>query len=187
MPLSEPAPRKHLHTRAITLQGYAREDGLFDIEAEITDHKTYGFDTFDRPIPVGTALHHMRARITVDPDMAIVKAEAVTEAGPFAICPGGAETFGRLEGLVIRAGFLKAANERLGGVIGCTHLRELLQQMATVAFQTTYPVRAQKEGVDPAKAPRLLGTCHAYDPAGAVVQKRWPAFYTGAEPAAAGG
>ena len=43
MPLSPPAPRTHIHTRTVTVMGYEREDGLFDIEAQMTDTKTYGF------------------------------------------------------------------------------------------------------------------------------------------------
>ena len=179
MPLSDPAPRRHLHTRDISLQGYQRADGLFDIEAEITDTKTYDFNTDDRIVATGTPLHHMRARITLNEDMLITRAEAVTEAGPYSICGGGALTFDLLEGLTIQAGFLKAANQRLGGAVGCTHLRELLQQMATVAFQTTFPVRARREKSGAVLAPRLLDTCYAYAADGPVVEKRYPAYFTG--------
>lgn len=179
MPLSPPEARQLLHTRAITCTGYQRTDGQFDIDAEIVDTKTYAFDVEHRTVAVGDPLHHMRARFTVNEELEITAAEAVTEAGPFSICGGGAETFGRLAGLVIRPGFLKAANERLGGTNGCTHIRELLQQMATVAFQTLYPIRARREAQHPDKPPRLLNTCHAYAADGEVVAKRWPKFYTG--------
>ncbi len=180
MPLSDPAPRTHLHTRAITLAGFEREDGLFDIEAELKDFRARESVIEERVVGPDTPLHHMRARLTITEDMEIVSAEAVTEAGPFSICGGGAETFGRLAGLVIRPGFLKAANERLGGVMGCTHLRELLQQMATVAFQTMFPVRARREAArDPSTPPRLLDTCHAYAADGPVIARDYPNFYTG--------
>lgn len=179
MPLSEAVPRKHLHTRAITLNGFQREDGLYDIEAEITDTKAYAFTIGVREVKIGDPLHHMRARLTIDEHLVIVAAEAVTEAGPFAICPGGAETFGLLVGLTIKSGFIKAANERLGGAVGCTHLRELLQQMATVAFQTTFPVRSQRESEATAVRPRLLNTCHAYADTREVVKQRWPHLYKG--------
>jgi len=180
MPLSDAAPRKHLHTRDIKLHGYQRDDGQFDVEAEIIDTKAYPFEIDGRPIPVGAPLHHMRARITFNDHLVITAAEAVTEAGPFSICGGGAESFSALAGLTIRPGFLRAANERLGGIKGCTHIRELLQQMATVAFQTTFPVRAKRDVKNPAThPPRLLNTCHAYDSAGDVIKRRFPAFYTG--------
>ena len=43
MPLSTAAPRKPIHTREIRYTGYEREDGQFDIEAHMTDTKTYPF------------------------------------------------------------------------------------------------------------------------------------------------
>jgi len=42
--LSTPKVERELvHQRQIALNGYVRNDGLFDIEAELTDHKTYPF------------------------------------------------------------------------------------------------------------------------------------------------
>ena len=87
----------------------------------------------------------MWVRLTVDEDMLIESCEAATDHGPYTICPDAAPNFSRLAGLRIGRGFLKQAAERVGGVAGCTHLRELLQQLGTVAFQTLYPVRARKE------------------------------------------
>lgn len=203
MPLSDPAERKLLHERDITLRGYERADGLFDIEARLTDRKTYGFSNDDRGrIEAGDNLHGMRLRMTVNLDLLIVACEAVTEQGPFAICPSGAETFSGLAGLSIKSGFLKAANAIVGGVAGCTHLRELLQQVATTAFQTVGPVRWRQEAAERERLsqaaeasretqtgnpppqnnennPRLLNTCYAYGSDNAVVQRRWPHLYTG--------
>jgi len=186
MPLADPAPRELLHVRAITLNGYRRADGLYDVDAAIADTKTYGFDNSDRAtgrIEAGEKLHGMVARITFDEDLLIHAAEASTEYGPFANCPGGAASFGALAGLSIKAGFLRAANERLRGTIGCTHLRELLQQMATVAFQTMLPVRLKRERVAMAapepETPRQLNSCFACASDSPAVKKRWPHVYTG--------
>ena len=111
--------------------------------------------------------------------------------------PTAAPNFERLAGLKIGRGFLKACNERVGGVHGCTHLRELLGQMGTVAFQTLFSVRhtkrqdanATETASDAARVaaarPMMLGTCLAYAPESPVVQRQWPEFYTG--PAAADG
>ena len=67
MPLSEPQERKLLHSRDIALRGYQRGDGLFDIEAHLTDIKSYGFDLEDRGwIEPGEPLHGMWLRMTVD-------------------------------------------------------------------------------------------------------------------------
>ena len=45
MPLSPPAPRRHIHTRRIECRGYLREDGLWDVDAWIEDTKTYPFES----------------------------------------------------------------------------------------------------------------------------------------------
>lgn len=196
MPLSPPAARDLMHSRNITLRGYARADGQTDVEAHLVDTKAFAFANTDRgTIEPGVPLHEMRVRMTVDENLLITACEAVTEHGPFTICGGGAATMGRLVGLTIKPGFLKAANERLGGIEGCTHLRELLQQIATVALQTLWPVRSRREAAEleaarargeahdgPAKqegSTRLVNSCHAYNSAGPVVQRRWPALYTG--------
>jgi hypothetical protein len=187
MPLSEPVARELLHTRDIRVQGFRREDGLFDIEAQLTDRRNYSFNTPDRAVPVGDALHGMWMRMTVDSAMLIVECTASTDFGPYFECPSGAESFAGLAGLTIRPGFLKAANERVGGTAGCTHLREVLQQMATVAFQTTSAARKKSaDQHDSAGAARLLNTCYAYASDGPLVRRRWPTLYTGpAEPAPA--
>ncbi len=186
MPLSGPASRTLLHVRAITLNGYQRTDGLYDVDASIADTKTYSFDNADRAsgrIEAGEKLHGMVARITFDEDMLIHAAEATTEYGPFANCPGGAASFAKLAGLSIQVGFLRAANERMRGTMGCTHLRELLQQMATVAYQTMFPVRFERERAaameGTPKPPRLLNTCFAYASDSPAVKQRWPHAYTG--------
>jgi hypothetical protein len=202
LPLSPPAARQPMHTRRIHLEGFMRDDGLMDVEARLVDTKPYAFETIDRgAITPGTPLHEMHVRITFDAAMTILAAEAVTEHGPFFSCGDGAASFARLVGLTIRPGFLKAANAPLAGVQGCTHIREMLQQIATVAMQTMWPVRSRQEaaaaaaardrardrGGPPAAADltgadgsaRLINTCHAYSDAGPVVQRRWPHLYTG--------
>ncbi|HEX5326393.1 MAG TPA: DUF2889 domain-containing protein, partial [Acetobacteraceae bacterium] len=146
MPLSPPADREVLHTRAITIQGYQRSDGLYDIEAQLIDSKSTAIPNQDRgAIAAGEPVHGMWMRMTVDEAMRIHSCEAATDHSPYAVCPQAAPNFTRLAGLTIRSGFLKEAAARIGGTAGCTHLRELLQQMATTAFQTITPARARRE------------------------------------------
>ena len=190
MPLSPPVARTPLHRRAIEMVGYERADGLFDIEAHLVDTKTYAFANQDRgTIEPGTPLHGMLARMTLGSDMVITAFEANTEYGPYTICPSAAPNFSRLAGLCVGRGFIRAANERIGGVHGCTHLRELLGQMGTVAFQTLYSRRFKPDGTPNAEEtaenasgsrPLMLGTCLAYAPDSPVVKRTWPEFYTGA-------
>ena len=181
MSLSEPVAREKMHTRQIVMEGYQRIDGLFDIDARMTDTKTYGFSNEDRGhIPPGEPLHDMFMRMTVDVDLLITGFEAATEYAPYMICPEVAPNFALLAGLRITRGFVRAAAERVGGTHGCTHLRELLQQMATVAFQTVYPVRAKRAAAaGTSGSPGLINTCYAYASDSPVVRTRWPDRYTG--------
>lgn len=181
MPLSPPAARDKIHTRRIELNGYERADGLFDIEARLTDTKTYGFPSDDREyIAPGEPLHGMSMRMTVDDELTIVQFEAATDYSPYRICPEIAPNYATLAGLRVGPGFLRAAAERIGGVHGCTHLRELLQQMGTVAYQTLYPVLAKKKRAASAR-PALLNTCYSYREDGPIVERKWPEHFTGAK------
>ena len=200
MALSEPVKREPMHTRRIEVQGFLREDGLLDVDARLVDTKPYTFANDDSgEVPAGRPLHEMLVRMTVDDRLNIVACEAVTLHSPYANCGGGADNMGVLVGLALKAGFLKAANERLRGPLGCTHIREMLQQIGTVAHQTMWPVReraqaralAEAQRRDPSLVVRAeageeegsagqINTCFAYSSAGPVVQKRWPHLSTGA-------
>ena len=199
MALSEPVTRELMHTRRIEIQGFLREDGLLDVDARLVDTKPYCFANDESgEIPAGRPLHEMVVRMTVDDRLNIVACDAATLHSPYANCGGGADNMGVLVGLALKAGFIKAANERLRGALGCTHIREMLQQIATVAHQTMWPVRerararalAEAQRRDPSLVVRgepgeddgsirLLDTCFAYSSAGAVVQQRWPHLYAG--------
>jgi hypothetical protein len=149
--------RTPLHTRNIRLDGYARPDGMLDIEARLTDVKHYDMPQWARgPLPAGEPMHHMVVTMTVDAGGTIRAFEARTLASPKEVCTVGAENFSRLVGLSIRKGFLKAAAERIGGVEGCTHIRELLQQMATVAFQSMRETRVKRYDDAPRDKPVVI-------------------------------
>lgn len=181
MPLSKPAPRKHLHTREIVCRGYQREDGLWDIEARLADTKTYSFDNQDRGgIAAGEPLHGMALRITVDDDLVVKDAEAVTEASPFSICGDIAAAYRALIGLRIGPGWRKAVNQKVGGVAGCTHLTDMLVgPVAVAAFHTVSPAREKRSSAASGEKPRVIDTCHALAGDGPVVARRWPEHYTG--------
>lgn len=190
MPLSAPAERMPRHYRRIACDGYRREDGLWDIEAHLVDTKPFDLPNRDRAggqIDTGEPLHEMWLRVTVDETMLIHAVEAVTDAGPFAICPRITGNFRRLEGERIGPGWRRRVRELLGGAEGCTHLRELLTPLATTAFQAIYgsgyadTSRAGKQqqdgdgGRDLVKF--LIGSCHALAPDSEVVRDFWPRHY----------
>lgn len=195
MPLSQPQERELLHSRDIVLRGYHRADGLYDIEAQLTDTKSYGSASHDRGyIEAGEPIHGMRLRLTVDEERRIVACEAASDYTPYTVCPAAAPNFSSLAGLRIKPGFLREAAKRIGGTMGSTHLRELLQQMATTAYQTIDPARARREALAAGPGsdrldlritnkmggpPAILNTCIAYGSDSPVVQRRWPHLYTG--------
>ncbi|MFC0408802.1 DUF2889 domain-containing protein [Roseomonas elaeocarpi] len=192
MPLSSPTEREPLHRRSIDLRGYRRADGLFDVEAHLTDTKALPFNTHDRgTIPPGEPLHDMWLRLTVDRDLLITACEASTDASPYRMCPEVTPNYARLAGVRIGAGFRRAVAERLGGAEGCTHLRELLAQMATVAFQTLAGERRAAAAEDPEARARqrrsMLNSCYAYAPDSPVSLRRWPELAEAAAQGAAEG
>jgi len=200
MPLSRSTVRERLHTRAIEINGYRRTDGNYDIEAHLTDCKSFSQTNYDRgTIEAAEPIHDMWLRLTVDETMQIHEVEAVSDMTPYAMCPAAAPNFTRLAGMRIEAGFLREATHRVGGTVGCTHLRELLQQLATTAFQTINPAKARREMAAEGIAAdepgsdaldkritekwgggnKILNTCLAYDEKGPLVRRRWPHLYTG--------
>ncbi len=188
MPLSDPAARERLHTRRIVCEGFLRSDGRFDIEAHLVDTKAYPFENDERgAIAPGEPLHEMWLRLTLDDAMEVRAVEAVTDAGPFAVCGDITPAFQRLEGLKIGPGWRGRINELLGGVKGCTHLVELLGPMATVAFQTIWSRKAREKrgdgaGQAPTRKPGYIDGCHALASNGPAVRDHHPRWYTGPDP-----
>src|SRR5262249_56435125 len=187
MPLSAPAvEREHLHDRRYEFQGFRRKDGLWDIEGRMTDSKTYAFDNRARGrIHPGEPLHDMRIRLTLDNDRVVRDIEVSTDAAPYAICPAVTPNFAVLKGVKVGPGWNKKVKELVGGVRGCTHHVEMLGAMATVVFQTMWsssmrdPDRPPQATQQHSQRPSIIDTCPALASDGPVVERLWPAFYTG--------
>ncbi|MDX1490904.1 MAG: DUF2889 domain-containing protein [Pseudohongiellaceae bacterium] len=184
MPLSPPSARERKHTRAITIEGFEREDGLYDIEAHMTDIKTYTFSNKWRgDITPGEALHEMRVRVTVDDNFVVHQVEACTDNSPFPLCPDITPNYEALKGATMSRGWRQRIKEVVGGTAGCTHITELLYPMATVAYQTIFPIkrkRAEESGTPKStKRPGVINTCHAWAEDSPIVKVQAPDFYTG--------
>ena len=184
MPLSPPAPREHRHTRQLECRGYRREDGLWDIEGHLTDIKSYAFDNaFRGRVDAGAPVHDMWVRLTVDAELKIHAAEAETVAGPYRICPQAAPAVEQLADLTIGPGWRGKVRQRIGGTNGCTHIIEMLQPLATVAFQTVFADRKKWSGDtkqrDKNEKPPHIDSCYALRSGGEAVREHYPAWYTG--------
>jgi hypothetical protein len=183
MPLPPAAPRQHLHDRAVTYRGYLREDGLWDIEGEIADTKTYHFEMTERgAMPPGTPVHAMAIRVTLDDRMVIREIAAVMDDTPYGECRRGEDPMQKMVGASMGPGWRQAIERALGGVKGCTHLRELLFNMATAAYQTVFPYQdrqRQLAGIASTASeqpPYHLGRCIGWDFDGPVVARTYPQF-----------
>lgn len=178
--LSPPVTRALHQTRTIVCTGYSREDGLWDIEAHMVDTKP--FDVSEprngQPKLAGQPLHEMKIRITINADMLIHEAEAVTIHAPFNLCVVPPTVFPKLKGLSIKKGWKAGIAEVMGGAKGCTHLRELLNSLATVSYQTVagapdYFAKMDKGEVEPF----YIGSCHVYEEGSPVVKRLYPDYY----------
>lgn len=175
LPISE-IEREHTHTRRVRYEGYKRADGLWDIEAHLTDVKNHDYRLKTGVRRAGTAIHEMWIRITVDRQLNIVAAIAASDAVPY---PGGCEAiapaYGKLAGLNLLKNFNKRVRDLLGGVRGCTHLTEMLAGFPTAAIQT-FAGEMPEESPD-GKKPFQLDQCFALQTTGETVKKWYPKWY----------
>jgi hypothetical protein len=180
MPLSPSITRRALkHTRAISIEAFARDDGLWDLDAQITDIKTRDNQLASGVRSSGSPIHDLSLRITIDTHMTIVDAEAVSDAVPY---PGFCNTIGpdykKLIGLNLLRQFRFGVNERLSGTKGCTHITELAQLLPTAAIQAfAGDVIDTRDGADESnfsEKPFQLDRCHALRVDGLAVAQYYP-------------
>ena len=181
MPLSVPtSPRAPVHTRAITAQAFQREDGLWDIDAHITDTKDRETRNVRGVRPAGALIHDLWLRLTLDDELTIVTVEAVSDVVPYpGYCDAIGPDYGKLTGLNLRRAFRNQVWERMGGLAGCTHLTELAQLLPTVAIQAFSGRRtAEREAAAAAgletNKPFQIDGCKALRSDGEVVAKYYP-------------
>jgi hypothetical protein len=182
MPLSPSTFRRALkHTRAISIEAFAREDGLWDLDAHITDRKTRDIKLASGVRAVGSALHDLSLRITIDTNFTIVNAEAASDAVPYpGFCNAIGPAYSKLIGLNLMKQFRQGVKERFSGVNGCTHLTELAVLLPTAAVQAfagdVIDTRDGSEGADDpiSVAPFQLDRCHALRRDGPAVVQFYP-------------
>src|SRR5690606_15547179 len=129
-------PRTPMHTRTVRVDAYRRDDGHWDLEAELVDVKPVDTPLQSGVRKAGDAVHAMRLRVTINDELDIVDAIAMSDAVPYAgYCERIVGDYRKLVGLNLMRGFRAALRERLGETRGCTHLTELAQSLPTAAVQ----------------------------------------------------
>ena len=156
------------------MNAYRRSDGLFDIDGHLRDTKPYDSVMPDNTIPAGQAIHDMWVRLTVNTEGEVVDARAHMDVGPHFTCEEIAPNYRRRVGLKLSRGWNRGVRERLGGIAGCTHLTEMLGQMATTALQALWgeiEMAAHARGETLPLDPRVLNACHTYREDGVFVKE----------------
>ncbi|MCH7343626.1 DUF2889 domain-containing protein [Pelomonas sp. CA6] len=181
MSVSASPARQLLHRRSLDVQVYARDDGLFDVEAELKDLKNCDLPLAAGLRKVGEPLHHMRLVLVVDRELTIRSAGSSTDWMPYpGHCEHHGDAYRALVGLNLFKGFRAGVKERLAGVKGCTHLTELCQILPTAVIQALAGVVLDtREGSADGRPPFQLDRCHALRADGPVVQTHYPRWYRG--------
>lgn len=182
MPLPPPdTPREPLHTRSIRVQAFARDDGQWDLEAELIDTKAYDFPESDGSTHrAGDPVHHMHLRVTINDELTVTAATAAYDAAPYGPhCSAIAPDYNDLVGMNLLRNFRQTVKERFGRTAGCTHLTELSYVLPTVAIQSMARKRrlATQSAQQGAKRPFQLEGCHALRIDGPVAKEFYPQWY----------
>lgn len=182
MPLPPPSvSRTPLHNRSIRVQSYARDDGLFDLEAELIDSKAYEHVCERRGLQLaGAPVHHMHLRITIDARFNILAAQSLYDAAPYGgECTAIEPEYADLVGMNLLRGFRQSVKARFGRTAGCTHMTELTSVLPTAAVQTMAGLPGKPVHGDEAsgRRPFQLDGCHALSVDGPVVQRLYPRWY----------
>jgi hypothetical protein len=178
MALPPAAPERQLkHRRQIDVQIYSRGNGLWEVDAHITDQKTRETRLADRVRPPGEPIHDMLLRLVVDQRFHIHEAGAETRHMPYAgACDQHGDAYGRLVGLNLMKGFRAAVRERLGGTLGCTHITELTQVLPTAVVQAFAGDVIDTAGTAD-QQPFQIDRCHALRSDGETVRTYYPRWY----------
>lgn len=181
MPMPLPAAavsRTRIHLRRIALEGWRRDDGLWDVEARLTDTKDHDYPLASGIRLKGEAVHDMWVRVTIDRDMNIHDADAGSDAVPY---PGGCDTiapaYRQLIGRNLFKGFRREVSELFDTVRGCSHLTELLNSLPTAAVQTFASEMRDTEGRTAGVKPFQLDQCHALDTTSETVRRYYPLWF----------
>lgn len=179
---SPPAARRSLHVRRIEMEVFARDDGLWDIEAKLRDEKPYAYvDAGRGPRAPGDPVHDIRIRLTFNDDRVIQEVDVQMGSMPFGTCQEVRSRFAYLVGERIGPGWRNIIR-KLPRTETCTHAQELLSPMATAVVQgmalgrEPEGVYSLKDAADLKEAPFFVNDCHSWRADGPAVARFYPKF-----------
>lgn len=171
--------RELTHRRSIEVQVFSCGHGRWEVDAHLTDVRTRDAHMATGLLRAGAPIHDMLLRLVVDERFNIVEAGAQSAAVPYpGACDAFGDAYGRLAGLNLLKGFRQAVKERLGGVLGCTHLTELTQVLPTAVVQAFAGEVIDTRGDSDASAqPFQIDRCRALRADGVAVKTFYPRWY----------
>lgn len=176
------ASRQLQHRRQIDVQVFLRDDGLWEADATLTDTKTRDALLAGQVRPAGDPIHDMLLRIVVDTSLNIVAAGSQTRWMPYVgQCDDLGDVYGRLVGLNLGRGFRAGLRERVGGVLGCTHISELAQVLPTAVIQAFAGTVIDTRGLNGEK-PFQIDRCHALRSDGEAVRVHYLRWHQPPQP-----
>lgn len=176
-------PRTPMHTRTVRVDAYRRDDGQWDLEAELVDVKPHDVPLQSGVRKGGDAMHAMRLRVTVDDHFNVVEAIAVSDSVPYpGYCEAIVGDYDKLVGLNLVRGFRAGLRDRLGERDGCTHLTELAQSLPTAAVQAFAGDQRRYQEMErqangQGQRPFQIDRCHALRSDGPGVHRYYPAWF----------
>lgn len=185
--------RQLKHRRHIDVQVFARDDGLWEVDAHLCDVRERASELHGVALPAGATIHDLLLRLVVDPHFNVLAAGAQSRTVPYpGACDAFAQAYEGLVGLNLMQGFRAAVRERLGGVLGCTHLSELTHVLPTAVVQAfggaqgrsaelrataTATASASVGGLPATAQPFQIDRCRALRADGATVKTYYPRWY----------
>lgn len=171
-----PVPRKPLHLRRISCEGFQREDGLIDLEGLLIDTKPVPLKLVNREVLPSEPIHQMRARLTIDLDLHILDAHVYSEHAPYPDCAQMEANYRQLVGMRIGPGFTREVKRMFHGIQGCSHMTELMVPLASTAFQVIWANKdfTMVDAQGSAQRTSPLGGCHGLRMDGPIVRTYFP-------------
>jgi hypothetical protein len=184
--LSQPTVDRELkHTRSISVSVYKRTDGLWDVEARLTDTKAKDYKLAIGARLASQPVHDMTMCVSITEAFDVVEASATSHSVPYpGYCEAITPSYKQLVGLNLLKNFNREVRARLGRTSGCTHITELTAVMPTAAVQAfsgeiKRPATNASQGTEGSSdsPPFYIDGCHALVRSGSAVQNFYPQWF----------
>ena len=182
MPLPATDERELIHTRTMDITAYLREDGLMDVEGRIIDVKPFEHQMTDGMRKAGEPVHDLSIRITLDKALNVTDAVASMDYTAHGLCPQAAPNFSNIVGLQLGPGWNKKIKAAMSPGLGCTHIIEMLAQMASGAYQAMWSRKMREQVEIPSPEERsmdagMLNSCYPYRQNSPWIKEHYPREY----------